>query len=35
MIMSKGKIIISGNSVELKKKYGKGYIIKGTDKDTN
>jgi hypothetical protein len=33
--MSKGKLIVSGNSVDLKKKYGEGYIIRGMDKNTN
>jgi hypothetical protein len=33
--MSKGRLIVSGNSVDLKKKYGKGYIIKGIDQKTN
>jgi hypothetical protein len=27
--MSKGKLIVSGSTVDLKKKYGKGYVIKG------
>jgi hypothetical protein len=32
MIMSKGRITASGTSVELKKQYGDGYIIKGFDR---
>jgi hypothetical protein len=27
--MSKGKLIVQGNIVDLKKKYGQGYVIKG------
>jgi hypothetical protein len=27
--MSRGKIIVQGNSVDLKKKYGQGYVLKG------
>jgi hypothetical protein len=30
--MSKGKLIVQGNSVDLKKKYGQGYVIKGYKK---
>jgi ABC-type multidrug transport system ATPase subunit len=32
--MSKGRLIVEGSSVELKKKYGEGYVVKGYDKDT-
>ena len=35
IIMSKGKLIVEGNSVDLKKKYGQGYVITGYSKDTN
>jgi ABC-type multidrug transport system ATPase subunit len=34
IIMSKGRLIVEGSSVELKKKYGQGYLIKGYHKDT-
>lgn len=35
IIMSRGKLIVQGNCVELKKKYGQGYVITGYSKDTN
>lgn len=33
--MSRGRLIVQGNSVELKKNYGQGYVINGYDKQTN
>jgi hypothetical protein len=33
--MSKGRVIADGTTLELKKKYGQGYIIRGLDKANN
>ena len=30
--MSKGRVIADGSILELKKKFGKGYIIRGVDR---
>lgn len=35
MIMSKGRIIAEGTTLQLKKQFGQGYIIRGIDKDKN
>jgi ABC-type multidrug transport system ATPase subunit len=35
LIMSKGKIIADGSTLELKKQFGQGYVIKGIDKANN
>lgn len=35
MIMSKGRVIAEGTTLQLKKQYGQGYVIKGIDKSKN
>ena len=35
LIMSKGKIIADGTTLQLKKQFGQGYIIRGVDKSQN
>jgi len=33
--MAKGRVIADGTTLQLKKKYGHGYIIRGLDKTNN
>ena len=33
LIMNKGRISAKGSTVELKNKYGQGYLIRGRQKD--
>ena len=35
LIMSKGRIVADGTTLQLKKQYGEGYVIRGTDKEKN
>ena len=33
--MSKGKIIADGTTIQLKKQFGQGYVIRGVDRSKN
>ena len=35
LIMSKGKIIADGTTIQLKKQFGQGYVIRGVDRSKN